>query len=141
MAGSMPDRFNFDHIPLMNLTHLLILLLPIVPWAQWKSIALLPKLSHLAVDVWHPEFIGKVLEECKSLNLLVIISPETMPSYRTSNSRLYGIFKADPRFNELISIPPEWITSWERGALTGNDIWSRVEAARGSQETRGEKTT
>jgi len=120
--GPKLGRFNFDHIPLINITHLHIFLLPIVPWAQWKSIALLPRLSHLAIDNWHPEFIRKVLEECKSLNLLVVVSS------RITSYDFDPISRRDPRLTELIE--SQWIASWERGALTGNDIWSRAEAAR-----------
>jgi len=130
--GPKLDSFNFDHIPFMNLTHLHILLLPIVPWVQWKSIALLPRLSHLAIDQWHPEFTRRVLEERKSLNLLVIVSSVNgiCPSYH--NSELRTILQRDPRVAELIE--SQWIASWERGALTGNDIWTRAEAARAERQ-------
>jgi len=132
MEGPKPDRFKFDHIPLMNLTHLHILLLPIVPWVQWQSIALLPRLSHLAIDGYHVEFTKKVLEECKSLNLLVIISSVNgiWPSYH--NSVLYSTIRRDPRLIELIE--SLLIASWERGAFTGNDIWTRAEAARAEKQ-------
>ena len=122
--GPNLSRFNFDHIPLMNLTHLHILLLPIVPWAQWKSIALLPRLTHLTIDSWHAEFIRRALAECKSLNLLVIISSWIWPSYQKSEP--YNILRKDPRLTELVET--EWIASWESGTLTGNDIWTRAEA-------------
>ena len=125
IAGSKLDLFTFDHIPLMNLTHLHILLFPhVLPWSQWKSIALLPSLSHLAIDDWDPEFMKRALEECKSLDLLVIILTE---------SESLELHATDPRLVQLDE--SQWIQSWETGALTGKDIWTRAEAARKREET------
>jgi len=126
IAGCRRDLFTFDHIPLMNLTHLHILLFPAVPWSQWKSIALLPSLSHLAIDTWDIEFTKRALEECKSLELLVIILVLTQ---RANCSELRAI---DPRVVQLVE--SQWIQSWETGALTGNDIWTRAEVARKLEE-------
>lgn len=121
--GRKLDPFTFDHIPLINLTHLHILLFPVVPWSQWKSIALLPSLSHLAIDNWDIEFAKKVLEECKSLERLVII---LAVNERSKSSELHAM--DDPRLVQLVE--SRWIQSWETGALTGNDIWARAEVAR-----------
>jgi hypothetical protein len=120
IAGCRHGLFTFDHIPLMNLTHLHILLFPAVPWSQWKSIALLPSLSHLAIDNWDIEFTKRALEECKSLELLAIIL-----AAKTQCSELHAM---DPRLVQLVE--SQWIQSWETGALTGNDIWTRAEVAR-----------
>jgi hypothetical protein len=117
-----PDLFTFDHIPLINLTHLHILLFAPLPWSQWKSIALLPSLSHLAIDNWNIEFVKKALEECKSLELLVIIFSTT------PRSKSLEFHAMDPRL--VLLAESRWIQSWETGALTGNDIWVRAEVAR-----------
>jgi len=121
-AGCRLDLFNFDHIPLMNLTHLHILLFPAVPWSQWKSIALLPNLSHLGVDSWNLGFTKKALEECKSLTRLVIILTTVE---RQKSVKLHAM---DPRL--VLLVESQWIQSWETGAITGNDIWTRAEMAR-----------
>jgi hypothetical protein len=93
IAGCRHDLFTFDHIPLMNLTHLHILLFPAVPWSQWKSIALLPSLSHLAIDKWDIEFTKRALEECKSLELVIILAAKTQCS---------ELRAMDPRLVQLV---------------------------------------
>lgn len=127
IASCRRDLFTFDHIPLMNLTHLHILLFPAVPWSQWKSIALLPSLSHLAIDNWDMEFTKRALEECKSLELLVIILVA-----KTQRSKCSERHAMDPRLVQLVE--SQRLQSWETGALTGNDIWTRAEVARKREE-------
>jgi len=121
-AGCRLDLFNFDHIPLMNLTHLHILVFPAVPWSQWKSIALLPNLSHLAIDCWNLGFTKQALEECKSLTCFVIALP------RAGQHKSVKLHAMDPRL--VLLAESQWIQSWGKGARTGNDIWTRAEMAR-----------
>jgi hypothetical protein len=65
--------FVFDHKPFQHLTHLRIISFSEDQWAQWKGLALLPKLTHLALTgPTAATLILKIFEECKALKLLVL---------------------------------------------------------------------
>ena len=65
--------FVFDHKPFQHLTHLRIISFSQDQWAQWKGLALLPKLTHLALTgPTAATLILKIFEECKALKLLVL---------------------------------------------------------------------
>lgn len=65
--------FVFDHRPFQHLTHLKIIQLYEREWAKWEGLALLPKLTHLALDNnTGAALIPKIFEKCKTLKLLVL---------------------------------------------------------------------
>ena len=66
--------FVFDRKPFQHLTHLRIIS-PQDQWAQWMGLALLPKLTHLALTGHTAAtLIPKIFEECKALKLLVLFT-------------------------------------------------------------------
>ncbi|KAJ7493076.1 hypothetical protein B0H11DRAFT_2007107 [Mycena galericulata] len=82
-----------------------------------KNLALLPHLTHLAYDAYSLRSWKQLLEECKSLRVLICI--------RWQSPRHDQPVVEDPRF--VMMWVKEYIADWQRGTLTGRDYWTRAE--------------
>ncbi|KAJ7473871.1 hypothetical protein B0H11DRAFT_2036245 [Mycena galericulata] len=108
---------RFTHPLFANITHLELFGLDDEDDESRKSLALLPRLTHLAYDTSSLWPCKQLLEECKSLRVLICLrSPSGRPDQPVVE---------DPRF--VMMLVERYIADWQRGILTGRDFWTRAE--------------
>ncbi|KAJ7918169.1 hypothetical protein B0H13DRAFT_2438177 [Mycena leptocephala] len=110
---------NFTHSLFAHLTHLALLFRaePNAQWDEWKGLALIPNLTHLAFvhERSLPVFQG-ALATCSALQVFV---------YLSSWDQGLGSLAQDTRF--VCMITPPFIRDWQIGARGGDDFWVRAE--------------
>ncbi|KAJ7493059.1 hypothetical protein B0H11DRAFT_2007061 [Mycena galericulata] len=111
-----PQYPRFAHPLFATITHLELFHLDDDDESR-KSLALLPRLTHLAYDTSSLWPCKQLLEECKSLRVLICLrSPSRRPDQPVVE---------DPRF--VMMLVERYIADWQRGILTGRDFWTRAE--------------
>ncbi|PPQ72642.1 hypothetical protein CVT26_004349 [Gymnopilus dilepis] len=131
--------FVFRHEPFDKLTHLEILCMEegVCNWDTWAELALLPKLTHLAIDYSNITFVTDALMHLPKLKLLVCFYEDRQEVlHRAALRGEEGI--RHPRHpntgimmdNRVVQIPEvhDWIEDWERGVHGQEDFWKRAEA-------------
>ncbi|KAJ7101793.1 hypothetical protein C8R44DRAFT_887975 [Mycena epipterygia] len=113
-----PCFSQITHLEMMDSRHAL---------ESWSALALIPQLTHLAVndDAFVP-LCGELLETCASLAVLVFIMRSEMgPLYEAGCS-------TDFRFvairSSLGARSSHVLQDWQMGACTGMDYWSGAES-------------
>ncbi|KAF8185830.1 hypothetical protein K438DRAFT_1836395 [Mycena galopus ATCC 62051] len=91
-------------------------------WEEWKGLALIPNLTHLAILREQPiPVLQGALAVCPALRILVCFYPLDKADPREGLESL----AQDTRF---VLVPaPSFITDWEIGARGGDDFWVRAE--------------
>ncbi|KAJ7493075.1 hypothetical protein B0H11DRAFT_2007099, partial [Mycena galericulata] len=113
---SIPHYPRFAHPLFANITHLELFNIDNEDEELRKRLALLPQLTHLADDTSSLWPCKQLLEECKSLRVLICLrSPSRRPDQPVE----------DPRF--VMMLVERYIAGWQRGTLTGRDFWTRAE--------------
>ncbi|KAF9483105.1 hypothetical protein BDN70DRAFT_874154 [Pholiota conissans] len=117
-----PDfSVEFDQPMFRNLTHLEIINVS-SSWTKWRQLALLPKLTHLALaNVADQTFIDRILNECALLEVFVMFY---MDLYTLGD--LVSLVQKDPRVVLLLSVV-DHLAHWEDGARGGTDFWVTAE--------------
>lgn len=126
---------DFCHPLFANITHLEITN-PCEEWEKnWCGLALIPKLTHLAFDFeFYEGVIVGALEECKSLELLVLVNGLFDP-HGTRLREASGRIAADPRVVAIFV--DAFAQDWENGARGKGDFWTHAEEK--MLEDRGKK--
>ena len=120
---------EFDHTYLVNLTHLNISSLPSRSrnWSKWKNLALLPRLTHLALQASTLDLAEQILKECKKIRLLILFysfefehDGEYYSAFRTPDE---GIM-CDKRIVQMPDMNTmDWIDDWKKGDTDEPDFW------------------
>ncbi|KAF8201874.1 hypothetical protein K438DRAFT_1758143 [Mycena galopus ATCC 62051] len=114
------DGIDFLHSLFSHLTHLELRdYLKDPTWAQWKGLALIPNLTHLAFLVGRPVAIFEgALAACSRLQVLV---------YLCWGGTGIGLEQLahDTRF--VCIRAPNFAADWQIGASGGDDFWVRAE--------------
>ncbi|KAF8655007.1 hypothetical protein AX16_003311 [Volvariella volvacea WC 439] len=153
---------DFNHEIMKDLTHLDALGDP-VEWKQGNNFACLKNLRYLMFsDAYRGlgEDIRKCLEECEALEIVVVYQ---LDNFRSEDSQS-GLIEELPKLrrkvgpdgiveelpeDRVVVFPYEetqyghfsWLDDWVRGALGGDDLWSRAErivgGRRGTRQATG----
>lgn len=130
--------FEFDHTVFTKLTHLEILCMNrrICQWKKWGKLALLPRLTHVAIDFSTPQFVQDLLDGCSNLKLVVLFyedreeileQADDMEEDGVRNAMHPGVgVMTDGRVVQMPEVH-DWIEDWERGARGEEDFWTRAE--------------
>ncbi|KAJ7616136.1 hypothetical protein FB45DRAFT_237821 [Roridomyces roridus] len=92
----------------------------------WEELALIPNLTHLAVDdgwVDGPLLLD-LLDRFKSLHVLIMLCWPDRPTLDLDDEGMHQLVK-DPRFVRTACL--DRMADWKSGALTGVDYWSRAD--------------
>ncbi|KAF8907955.1 hypothetical protein CPB84DRAFT_1822373 [Gymnopilus junonius] len=120
----------FDESPFHNITHLQLSNIFFDRQKTCEKLALLPKLSHLAVEQPISDFAQDILDSCKSIEVLVCF----VRSYQQ-----YSTGVSDKRV-VLLSLSDDYdgIEEWKADALGKEDFWQKADRQVALQ-TREEK--
>ncbi|KAF8149392.1 hypothetical protein B0H34DRAFT_733582 [Crassisporium funariophilum] len=114
----------FDQPLFWNITHLEIINAP-SEWKSWHKIALMPKLSHLALSgELNQALLDDILENCTLMELLIVISETEEGMTNEQHDR------------RVVVLEPSWdyLDHWELGARGGDDFW--IIAAKRAAESK-----
>ncbi|KAF8149383.1 hypothetical protein B0H34DRAFT_184801 [Crassisporium funariophilum] len=116
------SEFKFDETLFTNLTHLDIISGEEWPWNNWKRLALIPRLTHLALNgEIRTEFMRGVLDECLALEVLVVLASVIDLNLQ---SQIGGL--QDDRLVRMDRIEDP-IGHWAAGARGEEDFWITAE--------------
>ncbi|KAF8201865.1 hypothetical protein K438DRAFT_1932688 [Mycena galopus ATCC 62051] len=113
------DAIDFFHSPFLHLTHLEIRdYIEHAPWAQWKGLALIPNLTHLAflLEKFVAIFEG-ALAACPRLQVLVYLYPRRL---------CIGLEQLAHDIRFVCIRAPNFVADWQIGASGGDDFWVRA---------------
>ncbi|KAJ7173007.1 hypothetical protein C8R43DRAFT_978188 [Mycena crocata] len=120
---------NFKHSLFAGVTHLyLIDDIAEASWEDWKDLALLPCLTHLAflIDISFPIFQG-ALAACPKLQALVVLcSPDRIREPNWEGRVLLEPLAHDTRF-VVMQYAAHDVDDWQIGARGGDDFWARAD--------------
>lgn len=129
---NQPIFLNLTHLEIINATS---------SWSKWKQLALLPKLTHLAVaGMVNQQLIDHVLEGCTALELFIMF-------YLTMGFLVGELTfpQKDDRVVLLKSVE-DHLDHWEKGARGEEDFWitgqiqkERAVLARRRREVQGDE--
>ncbi|KAF8196574.1 hypothetical protein BJ912DRAFT_923403 [Pholiota molesta] len=122
-GGGAADDFSiaFAQPMFRNLTHLEIINVS-SSWAKWRQLALLPRLTHLALaNVADQHFIDRILQECALLEVVVMFYLDLY-----SLGENVSFVQKDRRVVLLRSVV-DHLEHWEVGARGGVDFWVTAE--------------
>ncbi|KAF8965568.1 hypothetical protein BDZ97DRAFT_1918129 [Flammula alnicola] len=124
-----PDlSIPFDQPLFHNLTHLEIINAT-SSWSKWRQLALLPKLTHLALaGIVNQHLIDRVIVECASLEVFVMFYADVH-----FIAGELSLSQKDPRVVLLQSVL-DHLDHWETGARGEEDFW--ITAEKRKQEAR-----
>ncbi|KAF8155954.1 hypothetical protein B0H34DRAFT_515389 [Crassisporium funariophilum] len=112
----------YDPIPFVrplftNVTHLEMINAPFA-WERWHNLALMPRLSHLALSAdLSDELLKIILEDCKMLELLIVFF-----GHPTFLDEAMATMPEDHRI-VMVSSVRNRLDHWELGARGGDDFW------------------
>ncbi|KAJ7751748.1 hypothetical protein DFH07DRAFT_774650 [Mycena maculata] len=115
-------QVDFSHALFSHITHLeLFDQLDVDDTDIWSNLALIPHLTHLALNCLSVSLALTLLETCNLLRVLVFMRS----SFDDDDESELGKLARDSRFVQTDCA--EFIKDWQMGALTGIDYWSRAE--------------
>ncbi|KAJ6476697.1 hypothetical protein C8R47DRAFT_657358 [Mycena vitilis] len=122
------QRLDFTRRLFSRLTHYEVIDYPSeADFEVWRGLALIPNLTHLAFNGLSCLFLLPfVLEECRSLQLLVVLNGDNGGAERVADHADGRKLLRDPRF--VVMQCEEYEKDWQMGAATGADYWARAEA-------------
>ncbi|KAJ7707208.1 hypothetical protein B0H14DRAFT_3643677 [Mycena olivaceomarginata] len=124
IANAFPAiAVDFTHPLFSNLTHLELMdRLEDAPWEEWKGLALIPNLTHLAFLMQKSLAVFQgALDACPALQVLV---------YLYFKGIVYEEIHLQPLAQDtrFICMPaPPFASDWQIGARDGDDFWVRAE--------------
>ncbi|KAJ7121091.1 hypothetical protein C8R44DRAFT_171875 [Mycena epipterygia] len=121
-----PAPVDFTHALFTHITHLYLLDNLEDNWDDWKGLALLSNLTHLAflLDVSLPIFRG-ALTTCPSLKALVLLLGQFSDFDHIRELETLVSLVDDPRFVAMESL--YFQDDWQIGARGGENFWVRAE--------------
>ncbi|KAF8185824.1 hypothetical protein K438DRAFT_1936900 [Mycena galopus ATCC 62051] len=119
-----PTDVDFTHSLFSHITHLRVMdSIDPNSWKTWKGIALIPNLTHLALEANSSlPIFQDVLAACPALRVLVCLYSYSIVSH------LVERFKSPARDTRFVCIrAPVFIEDWQTGAWGGEDFWVQAE--------------